>query len=157
VVLKRLNGGTTFLYPQQFVLTSPTSWGRSVGIVRSRTHATEFSSQFKDILNEMIVKFSQEVSSCDFLNQHSNNILPCNLVVRDPGYTSRGPEFDSRHYQISWEVVGLERGPLSLIRVPSSIPCITRFSEKQRVWSGVHSASWVQLRSYLEEKVAAPI
>jgi hypothetical protein len=25
VVLKRLNGGTTFLYPQQFVLTSPTS------------------------------------------------------------------------------------------------------------------------------------
>jgi hypothetical protein len=26
-----------------------------------------------------------------------------------------------------------------------------------RVWSGVHSASWVQLRSYLEEKVAAPV
>jgi hypothetical protein len=24
-------------------------------------------------------------------------------------------EFDSRHYQISWEVVDLERGPLSLV------------------------------------------
>jgi hypothetical protein len=37
----------------------------------------------------------------------------CGLVVRVPGYRSRGPEFDSRHYQIFWEVVGLERGPLS--------------------------------------------
>jgi hypothetical protein len=31
------------LYPQKLSLTSPTSVGRSVGIVRSRTHATEFS------------------------------------------------------------------------------------------------------------------
>jgi hypothetical protein len=38
--------------------------------------------------------------------------------------------FDSRRYQIHWEVVGLER---------------------------VHLASWVQLRSYLKEKVAAPV
>jgi hypothetical protein len=41
--------------------------------------------------------------------------------------------FDSRLYQIFWEVVGPE------------------------VWNGVHSASWVQLRSYLVEKVAAPV
>jgi hypothetical protein len=39
----------------------------------------------------------------------------CGLVVRVPGYRSRGPGFDSRRYQISWEVVGLERGPLSLV------------------------------------------
>jgi hypothetical protein len=32
------------LYPQNLVLTFPTSGGRSVSIVRSRTHATEFSS-----------------------------------------------------------------------------------------------------------------
>jgi hypothetical protein len=32
------------LYPQKLALTSPTSGGRSVGIVRSRTQATEFSS-----------------------------------------------------------------------------------------------------------------
>jgi hypothetical protein len=31
------------LYPQQFALTSPTSGGRSVGIVRSRTQATKFN------------------------------------------------------------------------------------------------------------------
>jgi hypothetical protein len=31
------------LYPQKLVLTSPTSGGRSVGIVHSWTQATEFS------------------------------------------------------------------------------------------------------------------
>jgi hypothetical protein len=41
----------------------------------------------------------------------------CGLIVRVPGYKSRGPGFDSRHYQIFWEVVGLERGPLSLVRI----------------------------------------
>jgi hypothetical protein len=52
----------------------------------------------------------------------------CGLVVRVPAYRSRGSEFDSRRYQIFW-----------------------------KVWNGVHSASWVQLRSYLEEIVAAPV
>jgi hypothetical protein len=69
------------------------------------------------------------------------------------------PGFDSLRYQILWEVLGLERGPLSLVskidrlsglvvRVPGyryrsqgSIPSATRFSEKQWVWNGVHSAS----------------
>jgi hypothetical protein len=37
--------------------------------------------------------------------------------VRVPGYRSRSPGFDSRHYQIFWEVVYLERGPLSLVRI----------------------------------------
>ena len=32
----------TPLYPQRLALTSPTGGGRSVGIVRSRTKATEF-------------------------------------------------------------------------------------------------------------------
>jgi hypothetical protein len=31
------------LYPQKLALTSPTSAGRSVGIIRSRTQATEIS------------------------------------------------------------------------------------------------------------------
>jgi hypothetical protein len=35
----------------------------------------------------------------------------CVLVVRAPGYRSRGPS----SYQIFWELVGLERGPLSLV------------------------------------------
>jgi len=33
----------TPLYPQKLALTSPTGGGRSAGIVRSRTKATEFS------------------------------------------------------------------------------------------------------------------
>ena len=33
----------TPLYPKKLALTSPTGGGRSVGIVRSRTKATEFS------------------------------------------------------------------------------------------------------------------
>jgi hypothetical protein len=41
----------------------------------------------------------------------------CGLVVRVSGYRSRGPGFDSRRYQIFWEVVGLERGQLSLVRI----------------------------------------
>jgi hypothetical protein len=54
----------------------------------------------------------------------------CGLVVRVPGYRSRGPR---------------------------SIPGATRFSEKQWVRNGLHSASWVQLRSYMKEKAAAPV
>jgi hypothetical protein len=53
----------------------------------------------------------------------------CGLVAKVPGYTFRGP---------------------------GSIPGATRFSEYW-VCNGVHSASWVQLKSYLEEKVAAPV
>jgi hypothetical protein len=39
----------------------------------------------------------------------------CGPVVRVPGNRSRGPEFDSRRYKIFREVVGLERGPPSLV------------------------------------------
>jgi hypothetical protein len=38
----------------------------------------------------------------------------CGLVVRVPGYRSGGPGFDSRALQ-GKKVVGLERGPLSLV------------------------------------------
>ena len=40
----------------------------------------------------------------------------CGLVVRVSGYRYRGTGFDSRRNQIFWVVVGLERGPLSLVR-----------------------------------------
>jgi hypothetical protein len=40
----------------------------------------------------------------------------CGLVVRVSGYRSRGPGFDSQRFHIFWEAVGLERGPLSLVR-----------------------------------------
>jgi hypothetical protein len=41
----------------------------------------------------------------------------CGLVVRVPGYSPRGPGFDSRPYQIFWIVVSLERGPLSFVSI----------------------------------------
>jgi hypothetical protein len=40
---------------------------------------------------------------------------PCGLVVKVPGYRSRGLGFDTRRYQAFWEVVDLEGGPLSLV------------------------------------------
>jgi hypothetical protein len=39
------------------------------------------------------------------------------LVVWVPGYRSRGSGFNSRRYQIFWEVVGLERGPFSFVKI----------------------------------------
>jgi hypothetical protein len=47
----------------------------------------------------------------------SVSLLLCCLVVRVPGYRSRGLGFDSRRYQVFCEVVGLERGSLSLVRI----------------------------------------
>jgi hypothetical protein len=41
--IRRTDHATPF-YPQELALTSPTSGGRSVGIVRSRTKATELVS-----------------------------------------------------------------------------------------------------------------
>jgi hypothetical protein len=60
------------------------------------------------------------------------------LYVRPPLWSSgqsswlqiQRSGFDSWRYQVFWDVVGLERGPVTL---------------------------WVQLRSYLEEKVTAPV
>jgi hypothetical protein len=41
----------------------------------------------------------------------------CGLVARVPGFKSRGPEFESLCNMIFWEVVGLERGPLNLMKI----------------------------------------
>jgi hypothetical protein len=39
------------------------------------------------------------------------------FIPQANSYRSRGPGFDSRRYQIFWEVVGLERGPLSFVSI----------------------------------------
>jgi hypothetical protein len=41
----------------------------------------------------------------------------CGLVVRVPGYRSRGSEFNYQRYQIFSVVVGLKRDELSLVRI----------------------------------------
>ena len=50
VVGTRCADHVTPLYPQKLALTSPTGGGRSVGIVRVRTKATEFSFSLVSII-----------------------------------------------------------------------------------------------------------
>jgi hypothetical protein len=45
----------------------------------------------------------------------------CGLVIRVPGYRSRGPRSDFRCYQIFCEVVDLEGNPLSLVRITEEL------------------------------------
>jgi hypothetical protein len=54
--------------------------------------------------------------ACSWIKHMVNFDRLCGLVVRVSGYRYRGPGFDSQRYQIFWVVVGLERGPLSLVR-----------------------------------------
>jgi hypothetical protein len=50
------------------------------------------------------------------LSDECKKISSC-LVVRVAGYRYWDPRFDSWRYQIFWEVVGLEWGPLSLVSI----------------------------------------
>jgi hypothetical protein len=47
------------LYPQKLALTSPTSGGRSVGIVRSRTQTTEVFFSFLELMVQMFPMASE--------------------------------------------------------------------------------------------------
>jgi hypothetical protein len=46
---------------------------------------------------------------------HQSAWPPLWSTGQSSGYRSRGPGIDSQCYQIFWEVVGLERGPFSLV------------------------------------------
>jgi hypothetical protein len=41
----------------------------------------------------------------------------CGLLIIVPDNKSRRPGFDYGRYQIFWELVGLERGPLSFMKI----------------------------------------
>jgi hypothetical protein len=59
----------------------------------------------------------------------------CCPVVRVPAYRSGGSGFDSRRYQIFTQVMGLERGPLSLVRIIEEI-------FKGNSGSGLENRAW---------------
>jgi hypothetical protein len=68
------------------------------------------------ILSPLLPSLLLSLSFSDKVHEH----LQClsaeyGLVVRVPGYRSRSPWYDSQRYQIFWEVVGLERGSLSVV------------------------------------------
>jgi hypothetical protein len=71
-------------------------------------HFLTFCSQFRTIISEILFQM------LFIVHFHIDRLR--GLVIRVPCYRSRGPRFDSRRYHIFWEVVGLERGPLSPAR-----------------------------------------
>jgi hypothetical protein len=92
-------------------------------------------------------------------NNNHNNLQDriCGLVARAPGYWTEiycaSCEVRTEFIYVMWS-----SGEGSWLQIQKSgfDPGATRCVEEYCVWNGVHSASWVQLRSYLEEKVAAP-
>jgi hypothetical protein len=105
--------------------------GINICYMLSRTQSHNAAERIRSVekFNDFIGNRSRDLPACSIVPQPTTlprapNVVVtlrgdrlCGLVVRVPGYRSRGPGFDSRCYKIFWEVVGLERGPLSLVRV----------------------------------------
>ena len=79
----------TPLYPQKLSLNSPTGGGRSVGIVRSRTKATEFFYIYillsqKDTLHRLEMFFSmakEQILTVDLHLKYNGNICGFALLL----------------------------------------------------------------------------
>jgi hypothetical protein len=66
------------LYPQKLTLTSLTNGGRSVGIVRSRTEATEFSFSFitfVDAIHRPVFLFKSQLNFVGLSLPHRKHIM----------------------------------------------------------------------------------
>jgi hypothetical protein len=61
------------IYPQKLALTSPTSGGRSVGIVRSQTQATEFLKYASD---HRVAEQANQESTVKTSGKYACNYLP---------------------------------------------------------------------------------
>jgi hypothetical protein len=80
-------------------------------------------------MNNTYVRYRQDIYQCRLLQQicthnsliHEDGDDAFSRAVRVSGYRSRGPGFDSRRFQVFWEAVGLERGPLGLVSVTGEL------------------------------------
>ena len=72
----RCSDHVTPLYPQKLALTSPTGGGRSVGIVRLRTKATEF------IFLGHLISYEKELDIDNILNNYLKITGVINNVYR---------------------------------------------------------------------------
>jgi hypothetical protein len=66
---------------------------------------------------------SWKLQQIEFLHEQNEKKKTrlCGLLIRAPGYRSIDPGFYFRGYQIFWEVVYLERGPLSLVSITEAL------------------------------------
>jgi hypothetical protein len=74
---------------------------------RTETCSDKVMTHLIRVVYRRITKYPRFIFSLHLKLDHL-----CGLVVRVPGSRSGGPGFDFRHYK---KVVGLERGPLSLV------------------------------------------
>jgi hypothetical protein len=98
----------TFLSNMRYQLLGSQRTTNKAEFLRFPRHKSHKSQGY---IFESISIFANNFPSVNNIRYHL-----CGLVVRIPGYRSRRPEFDSRRYQISWEIVVLERGPLIIVR-----------------------------------------
>ena len=84
----------------------------TVSVGYSSSYYSEYYGQKSLICDKRVT--TQHLAFFSYWYRNKDRL--CGLVVSVSGYRYRGPAFDSRRYQIFWVVVGLERGPLSLVR-----------------------------------------
>jgi len=70
----------TPLYPQKLALTSPTGGGRSVGIVRVRTKATEFSVSASLRISFLIIQW---IIGKSYFNNYEDSLMKARVVCRN--------------------------------------------------------------------------
>jgi hypothetical protein len=73
-------------------------------------------------------------------------------VTKVLGCSSRGPGFDPRRYQIFWEVVDLERGPLSLVStIEELLERKSGYGLENRDYGRRDASRWPRDTLYLQE------
>jgi hypothetical protein len=81
----------------------------------------QFSLSLAYMMQECITSCNQMYVKLFHVLFFNSDVAFCGLMVSVPGYRSRCPGFDSRRYKVFWEVVFLERGPLSFVRITEEL------------------------------------